>query len=378
MRMGAAPPQASNPTPSVAAATDPPHPENKQQDLLASVEDFLERTRSYANLESAPSSAPAGKTGSTTATPPQTQRPAPVVAPDQTFANTQVSLADDALDRPKLAIPALQAVNVRWNEPPKGKDAVPARSSATNSPLDLTAVNRQAPGEQLLVALQREAAASKELDAHWRFHMARLALEPDSEGEPISKEVPEPTRNLLSSLIETGGAIRRSLRDPTLASDQVLLRAGKLKDLVAEASDPVISSVALCKKVLTFGSFEEIGKDDLVSGRTLQTIVYCEIANLRSEQLADASHQSRLAAKLEVLTADGRSVWQRDEPEILDTCRRKRTDFFVAQRITLPPTLPAGDYVLKVFVEDKLASRASEAATSFTIVPPISVARRQP
>ena len=69
-----------------------------------------------------------------------------------------------------------------------------------------------------------------------------------------------------------------------------------------------------------------------------------------------------------VLSADGKSMWQREEPEIKDICRQRRTDFFLAQRVTLPPTLPAGEYVLKVYVEDKLSGRASEATHPFTII----------
>ena len=75
--------------------------------------------------------------------------------------------------------------------------------------------------------------------------------------------------------------------------------------------------------------------------------MYSEIANLRAEKTAEGLFQTRLGTRLEVLTADGKSVWQREELEIVDTCRRRRSDFFIAQRVTLPPTLPAGDYVLR-------------------------------
>ena len=67
-------------------------------------------------------------------------------------------------------------------------------------------------------------------------------------------------------------------------------------------------------------------------------------------------------------------MWRHEEPEIVDRCRRRRKDFFIAQRIALPPTLSAGDYVLKVLVEDKLTGRADEATYPIVLVSPVSLA----
>ena len=116
---------------------------------------------------------------------------------------------------------------------------------------------------------------------------------------------------------------------------------------------------------------------EFVAGRGSQTIVYCEIRNFRSEQANDGSYRTVLATRLELLTDAGASVWQHEEPEIVDACRRRRSDFFIAQRVTLPPTLAAGRYVLKVLVEDKLSGKASEATHSFEVVGSGAVASRR-
>jgi len=84
--------------------------------------------------------------------------------------------------------------------------------------------------------------------------------------------------------------------------------------------------------------------------------------------------QTVLGTRLEVLSEQGQSMWQHEEREIVDLCRRRRTDFFLAQRITIPPTLPAGPYVLKVLIEDKLSNLANEATHRFTVHTPTSVA----
>ena len=67
-------------------------------------------------------------------------------------------------------------------------------------------------------------------------------------------------------------------------------------------------------------------------------------------------------------------MWVREEPEVEDVCRRRRADFFLAQRVSFPPTLPAGDYVLKVTITDKLSGLVGGADCLFTVQAPISVA----
>ena len=68
-------------------------------------------------------------------------------------------------------------------------------------------------------------------------------------------------------------------------------------------------------------------------------------------------------------------MWHYEEPDIEDLCRQRRMDFFIAQRVALPPTLPAGEYVLKVLVEDKLSGRAHEAVYPLTISSGFSAAK---
>ena len=79
------------------------------------------------------------------------------------------------------------------------------------------------------------------------------------------------------------------------------------------------------------------------------------------------TYRTVFATRLEVLTAEGRTVWQHEEPKVIDRCQRRRHDFFIAQRVTIPGTLSAGEYVLKMMVEDKLSGRVSEAVHTFHV-----------
>ena len=57
----------------------------------------------------------------------------------------------------------------------------------------------------------------------------------------------------------------------------------------------------------------------------------------------------------------------RKQASVIDLCRNRRRDFFLADRLTIPASLPAGRYVLKVTVVDDLANRVAESTIPVTI-----------
>ncbi len=354
-------------------------PDEKHQTSLAAVEEFLERTQQY---QSAPGSAAAqhsrSQTKESAAPAPEEARARPSL--DQTFANAQVTLPDSGAARPALAIPAVQSISIRTTEAaaPKGTAAEPPKANATNAPLDTSADDGLMLSEKLIARLRTEAETSNDWPSQWRLRMTLLAFDHDAEAARVSTALSEPVRSLAVALIEAGVAIRNAGADPLVPAEEALQRTEQLYQAVRERADPQVLALALCRKVVTFGVYEEMAGEEFVAGRSIQTIVYSEIANLHAKATDDGFHETRLATRLEVLSAGGESHWQREEPEIIDRCRARRKDFFLAQRITLPPTLPAGEYVLKVFVEDKLANRGDEVSRPFTIVSPVSVARGKP
>ncbi len=229
--------------------------------------------------------------------------------------------------------------------------------------------------DRIISTLKTRAAGSNDFESEWRLRLVQLAFQPDAEAAEVSPDISQEARSLLTALIRAAVAVRRAMRNPLLVGEEALAGVNELREVLTRRADPVVTAVAFCRKVVTFGVYEEMAAGDFVAGRTIQTIVYSEIRNFQSDRTDDGKFRTRLATRLEVLTADGQSVWQHEEPEIADFCRRRRTDFFIAQRIALPPTLPAGDYVLKVMVEDKRSGRVSETSTPFVISSAISLAK---
>lgn len=286
-------------------------------------------------------------------------------------ANTNAAIEPPTRREPALALPIVKAVTVAYRATPVSTaDAEPgsfARHNTANQPLAMRETKPEWTVDSVLERLEHQATRSGDLDGVWPLKFVQLAFHRDSDAAEMPASLPASARGILASLMRLVPAIRGLARDASTPGNEALVRLDDLRRILVDRSDPVVSKIALCRKVVTFGVYDEIGPSDFVAGRENQAIVYTEIRNLRAERSDDGRYVSRLGTRLEVLTAAGHSVWQHEEPEIVDESRDRRIDFFVAERIVLPSTLSAGDYVLKVMVQDKLSERMHEASTSFVI-----------
>lgn len=364
-------------------ASPEPEPDAK---TLAAIEDFLTRTQQYRQplpLVGASTPTPArtpitdepAAARPSAAAPPVSPDSAKAAAPKQAAANMELSTSDAPPPQPALPIPAVERVTIEWSEE-KREEASPSQPNSANTPMVATTGQGEPATASVLEDLEADAESRRDFESHWRLKHAQLAMGRDNEAKEAVTQLPVETGSLLSALAHASLAVRASAADPLEHTAQALAKIDDLRRLVAQNADPTVSHIALCRKVLTFGSYEELPQEELVSGRTIPLIVYSEVGNFRSRQTDEAAYETQLATRLEVFTKGGELVWQRDEPEVMDTCRNLRRDFFIAQRVTLPPTLPAGDYVLKVRVEDKLAAKAGEAVKPFSIHSPVSVAKK--
>ncbi len=378
---------AQTPTGGIPPSFAQPTTEAGSDAELAALVEFLERTAKYdeARLESPrenrphPGAAqkiqPAASFDLASRSAPPTKTPAPRVADASDFvsANAQMALDERLTRQPMPALPVVESLSIPAADL---DDAVSeeAPNNATNESMDLNSASATGIVAPFLSYLKTRAEASRMFDHEWQHRLALLALHRDREALEISSEIPREAQDLLGTLIRAVIGVRSATRDPLSTGNEALARVEELRDLLAGRADPVVATLALCRKVVTFGAYEPLPDTDFVAGRSTQAIVYIEIRNFQSERTDEGHHRTALATRLEVLTGGGQSVWRHEEPEVVDVCRRRRTDFFIAQRIVLPPSLPAGDYVLKVLVDDRLTGRADEASHSFRILSATSLA----
>jgi hypothetical protein len=359
------------------------HPE--KQETLAAVEEFLSRTQEYrfpakTEPQGAPGSTATGSIASSplpqASTPPVTSQPASPSARDAAYANAQISLGDQTAPVTPQAVPALESVSIRTSQAEKtGPQPATSKPKVTNGPLEIASADKNDLLESLIASSKEELKTKKDIATEWKIRMLLLSLDRDVEEASIADTAPSELKGILPAWGAASSAIRNLTRNPVQGSESAVERVDALKNLLIVLSEPRVKNVALCRKVVTFGSYEEMPVDEFVSGRSIQVIVYAEIEYLRAKPTDPGGFETRLSTRLEVMTTDGKSMWQREEPEVIDRCRRSRRDF-VAQRITLP-ILPVGDYVLKFSVEDKTSGMIAESSVLFSLLSPISVAKGQ-
>ena len=379
----------SEPAPTIDETDpNPDSPGPATQDTLAEVEAFLESVRQYTRAHQALS--PALPNPGTVQSGLVTSSPShlPDVSASAARSNAPISNAQVPVDAMKtealkqeasqpartLAIPVVEAVSIQSSVPPTNT-AMPDESTGTaNTAIHVFPPESTLSVEEYIDALRDSGADLAPTEAYWRLRMLLVAL--GREAEPVAQEhhlSPE-SSDILEALTAVAADVRRVFRDPFARWDRSLASVADLHRLLAESADLQIPTVAFCREVRSFGSYDPMLPGEFIAGRANRAIVYCEIDNLQSKPTDDGLFKSVLATRMEVFDVDGKSVWHADEPEIIDNCRRRRTDFFIAQRAILPPTLPAGEYTLKITVEDTLAGKTNEATHPFQIHGPASLA----
>jgi hypothetical protein len=360
-------------------------PEKSDDGSLSAVEKFLRDTDEYEVVSAPPAEAasPMGQVASASSVAQNSDGKAPAVnptpapTPNAVVTNAQVTLDGSPLKNPELAIPAIQSVNIRPVAGGENTAARPELASTANQPLGMESGSVEPSLDRLVEKLREEAGKGGDFDAEWKLRLVELAMNRSADPAEYSPKLAPDARGILAAFMKAGEAVRQAARNPLDFGEEALQRVSGLQKTLADRADPIVAAVALCRTVITFGVYEEMPQSEFVAGRSIRTIVYSEIENLRSEMSPEGQYRTSLGTRIAVLTEDGKEMWEHEEPEIVDVCRRRRSDFFVAQRVTLPPTLAAGEYVLKVLVEDRLSGKANESAMRFTVHSPTSVAASQ-
>lgn len=252
-----------------------------------------------------------------------------VYAPDRTTARPPTVEAEPPTVEAEPATPEMS-----WRT---GLDALRelARDRASSGP-DPTGL--WLAREQVLTRLA-EAADPSGIDPEQILWQTALAILADA--EPPADSEPEPT-------------------EPEPASP-------------AEPAEPDLAVVGLCvcQRVEGFGLYEPADPTKLKKGQTIT--LYWEVEGLQAD--SDGSYfRTRLASAVEILPAEGESdadkpLWSRELGTADDICRRRRRDYFVNSRLTLPDSLPPGPYRLRLTLDDLISGRSTSQTLNLAIAP---------
>jgi|GEM_PF-2795082 len=173
--------------------------------------------------------------------------------------------------------------------------------------------------------------------------------------------------------------------DPNLAADPQALAKELLRQvdhLAATAPTEGISlgTMALCSRVESFGRYTPLASSRMVAGRTNSAIMYVEVSNFVQRPSYEArlggvlvgasdadSVVVQLSQEIELWHDDGSRQLRLPTATITDVSRTARHDFFLVQRVDLPPNLSVGKYNLKVTVRDTGAEGSPRAEAMIPI-----------
>ncbi len=250
----------------------------------------------------------------------------------------------------------------------------PASSHAVQPQTNQPAAVQPGPSDdlkELLGQLRKQAADRPDsVGAALRVRLAEWAM--DSKASPEAWSLQDADkRQLAQSVWQVLQVISKMDASPQGAPPADFGKAIESLTETLEQVQPLqIPTALLCRSVSSFGCPDVMPQPwHFLAGRTSMVVLYCELAGFKSEpapQKTDWYH-TVLSQRLAILTSAGKELWSFEDQKIEDLCRRPRRDFFITKLLKIPATLPAGDYVLKVTIRDKLANHVTETNVPFAI-----------
>ncbi|MDM8008140.1 MAG: hypothetical protein QUV05_18525, partial [Phycisphaerae bacterium] len=160
---------------------------------------------------------------------------------------------------------------------------------------------------------------------------------------------------------------KKMIVDPARKDPSALAAVDELRRLLGQQLPVSIPRIALVTRINSFGDYVALNPPRFPAGKPIQVYLYTEVSNFRSEATDEGKLHTVLSQKVEIFDSTGKIVWQRSEPNIVDRVVTPRRDFFIPFPISLPGDLAAGEYILKVTIEDKLGATADQQKLTFTV-----------
>ncbi len=244
----------------------------------------------------------------------------------------------------------------------------PAAAPSANQPVQGPGSTRSVDLASVVASLEESVKAHPEhLDEQFRLRLLYLATGQDDKAVgPIV--APDPVQaGLATALFQVVATAKTAIRQPTTSPAPALTAVDELRRLLGQQSPVIIPKIALVTRVNSFGDYEAVNPPRFPAGQGVHVFVYTEVANFRSEPTPDGRLRTLLSEKIEVFDSTGKVIWQLAADNIEDKVLTPRRDFFVPLELRLPPDTPAGEYTLKVTIEDKIGATTDQQRMTLTI-----------
>ncbi len=132
-----------------------------------------------------------------------------------------------------------------------------------------------------------------------------------------------------------------------------------------ESASPLqLQNLEFIQSVESFGQFKAFASHDFQPQQ--EVLLYVEVDNFSSRDTG-SQFETVLQSNYEIYDQAGRRIDARQFPEVKDTCRVRRRDFYVPYRIYMPENIAPGTYRLELTVRDPAADKFGQASIEFRI-----------
>jgi hypothetical protein len=241
----------------------------------------------------------------------------------------------------------------------------PVESPAAAEPARFATTQATTAPVSALEPVQPNVTAAEHFDAQLAA-LSRNEIPPEA-----PPNIAEDDRKLLRSVVDSLMSFRMTLRSANTLRQTKVAPLIDLSEKVRSEIPLSLPTLALCRSVERFGVYDPIEPARFAAGRETPVVVYCEVDHFRSNPAEQGGWETKLTYEA-VLYSDTESavaVINKKPTQIVDRCRNRRRDFFLADRMTIPANLPVGKYVLKVTVIDQLANLVAEKTVPVFVAP---------
>lgn len=134
------------------------------------------------------------------------------------------------------------------------------------------------------------------------------------------------------------------------------------------ASNLEVRSAAFCTDVQGYGVISKFPKYSFSADQDV--LLYCELENVAASEVKvgnETHFETQLQGSYQIIDADGKTIADQLLPMEPEVCKNHRRDYFMVYKIYMPQQIAAGNYKLKLTIEDLKGRKFGHASLDLQI-----------
>jgi len=158
---------------------------------------------------------------------------------------------------------------------------------------------------------------------------------------------------------------KSAMADPSDRATQTITQLRTAVNRLQEKSKLELRNVAFCQKIVNYGNYERMKRDEFTPGQPV--LLYAEVENFKSEPTTDGPYRTILKSTVEIFDSRGQLVQSMPYPPTDDLCASPRRDYYNSYEFAIPQRIGLGAHTLKLTVEDQISRKVATYTVNFTV-----------